>query len=232
MGQLFQDLSLRNRRFVFKDRIEAGRLLARKLPPSLSPDALLLAIPAGGVPVALELARQLHLPMDLMIVRKVQIPGNTEAGFGAVGPDGEAIFNEELLRRLRLPQEEIIAQVEKTRKVVESRNQRFRGGKSFPDLRSKTVILVDDGLASGFTVKEAVRFVRRREAKEIIIAVPTAPEDTVNQLLPLVDEIYCLNVRSHYPFAVAEAYRNWYDLPDEEVLSLLKEAWKEKKFSK
>jgi predicted phosphoribosyltransferase len=196
-------------------------LLAQRLSKSVSPEALLLAIPAGGVPVACEIARALRLPLDLMIVRKIQIPGETEAGFGAVGPDGEVIFNEDLLRRLRLRPEVVGQKVEETRKVVEARNQLFRKGKAFPRLKGKTVILVDDGLASGFTMMEAVRFIRRREANRIIVAIPTAPEDSVHRLLPEVDEIYCLNVRTFFPFAVAEAYENWYDLTDQEVISLL-----------
>jgi len=225
MGKLIEDRNLRNKRYVFQDRMEAGRLLARRLSNSVSLEAMVLAIPAGGVPVALEIARVLNLPLDLMIVRKIQIPTNPEAGFGAVGPDGEVIFNEDLLERLNLTKEEIDQQVEKTKKIVGSRNQRFRRGRGFPDLSGKTVILVDDGLASGFTMAEAIRFIKKRKAHKIIIAVPTAPGDTVNRLLPMVDEIYCLNIRTFSPFAVAEAYEDWYDLTDQEVISLLREAW-------
>lgn len=105
---------------------------------------------------------------------------------------------------------------------MEARNQLFWRGKSFPSLRNKSVI-VDDGLASGFTMMEAVRFMRRREAKKVIVAIPTAPEDSVNRLLPEADEIFCLNVRTFFPFALAEAYENWYDLTDEEHISLLQD---------
>ncbi len=224
VGKLFEDPNLRNRSYLFKDRAEAGRLLAQKLSPSVSPDALVFAIPAGGVPVALEISRRLNLPLDLMIVRKVQIPGNTEAGFGAVGPDGEVIFNQDLLKRLHLTKEEIDEEVQKTQKVVEARNRIFRSSRIFPEVIGKTAILVDDGLASGFTMIEAARFLQRRKAGKIIVAVPTAPEETVKRLLLRVDEIYVLNIRASFPFAVAEAYENWYDLGDEEVLSLIKEA--------
>jgi predicted phosphoribosyltransferase len=223
MATLFEDRSLRNKTFIFKDRAEAGKRLAQKLSKFVSPEALVLAIPAGGVPVACEISRVLKLPLDLMIVRKIQIPGQTEAGFGAVGPDGETIFNEELLRRLRLRGEVIQQKVEETKKVVEARNQFFRDGRPFPPVKGKTVILVDDGLASGFTMMEAVRFMRRREAEKVIVAIPTAPEDSVNRLLPEADEIFCLNVRTFFPFAVADAYENWYDLTDQEVISLLKD---------
>jgi len=227
VGKLFEDRTLRNRSYVFKDRTEAGRLLAEKLSPSLSPDALVFAVPAGGVPVALEIVRKLNLPLDLMIVRKVQIPGNPEAGFGAVGLDGEVILNQDLLNRLRLTEEEIEEQVQKTKKVVEERNRVFRRGRIFPEVIDKTAILVDDGLASGFTMAEAVSFLKRKKARKIIVAVPTAPEETVKRLLPAVDEIYVLNIRTSFSFAVAEAYQDWYDLGDEEVLTLLKEAARE-----
>jgi len=183
-----------------------------------------LAVPAGGVPVALEIARKLNLPLDLIIVRKVQIPGNTEAGFGAVGPDGEVIFNQDLLKRLRLTEETIEEEVQKTKRIVEARNRIFRRGRIFPEMADRTAILVDDGLASGFTMAEAASFLKRKKAKKIIVAVPTAPEETAKRLLPMVDEIYVLNIRTSFSFAVAEAYQNWYDLGDEEVISLLKEA--------
>ncbi|HYB21656.1 MAG TPA: phosphoribosyltransferase family protein [Thermodesulfobacteriota bacterium] len=202
-------------------------MLAQKLSPSSPADGLVFAVPAGGVSVALEISRKLNLPLDLMIVRKVQIPGNTEAGFGAVGPDGEVIFNQDLLKSLRLTREEIDEQVEKARKNVEARNRIFRGGRIFPEVIDHTAILVDDGLASGYTMAEAVRFLQKRRAKKIIVAVPTAPEETIKRLLPTVDEVYVLNIKTSFPFAVAEAYQNWYDLEDEEVLSLLKVTRKE-----
>lgn len=227
MGTLFEDRKLRNRLFVFQDRAEAGRILAQKLSEFVSPDALVLAIPAGGVPVACESARALKLPLDLMIVRKIQIPGQAEAGFGAVGPDGETIFNEELLRRLRLREEVIKQKVEETKKVVEARNRLFRNGRPFPPVKGKSVILVDDGLASGLTMMEAARFMKRKGVAKITVGVPTASEDSIDRLLPDVDEIYCLNIRTFFPFAVAEAYEDWYDLTDSEVISLLQETCKD-----
>ena len=224
MGILIEDSALRNRDNVFKNRSEAGSFLAGMLGDYASSNALVLAIPAGGVPVAYELARYLELDIDIVIVRKIQIPGNTEAGFGAMGPDGEVIFNEMLLRILRLSKKEVEQQVEKTKTVLEARNRLFRKGKPFPDLNGRTVILVDDGLASGYTMSEAIRFVTRKVAKKIIAAIPTASKSAIELLLPLVDELYCLNIRG-YPFAVADAFKEWYDLSDEEVISYLKKAW-------
>ena len=225
MGRLIEERSLRNKLHIFKDRAEAGRLLAKRLVGYTSSEAFVLAIPAGGIPVALEIAKNLNLLMDIVIVRKIQIPGNIEAGFGAMGPDGEVIFNETLLRSLRLTKEEIEEQIGKTKRVLEARNKLYRKRKPFPDLENKTVILADDGLASGYTMSEAVRFIKRKNVKKIIVAVPTAPESSVNFLLPSVDELYCLNIRDFYPFAVADAYKEWHDLNNEEVISLLEDLW-------
>jgi predicted phosphoribosyltransferase len=222
MGILFEDTSLRNKSHVFADRVEAGRLLSEKLLKYSDTDAIVLAIPAGGVPVASEIARGTHLAMDLVLVRKVQIPGNPEAGFGAVGPDGDVIINNELLRQLGLTHAEADQQIEKTRKVLDQRNSLFRKGRPFPDIAGKTVILADDGLASGYTMSEAVAFIKKKDPNSIVVAVPTAPRRTVDFIMPEVHEIYCLNVRSLYPFAVAEAYRTWHDVTDNEVLALLK----------
>ena len=225
MGKLVENLKLRNKTCIFKDRAEAGKLLSEKLKHLASPDTIVLAIPAGGVPVGYEIAKSNGLLMDVLIVRKIQIPGNTEAGFGALGPDGKAIFNERLLRSLRLTEEEINQQIEKTKRVLEERNRSYRGNRPFPDLKNKVAIIVDDGLASGYTMLEAVNFVKSKQVKKIIVAVPTASESSIDLLLPEVDEIYCLNARALYPFAVAEAYMKWYDVGDEEVIALLRDLW-------
>jgi len=222
MGRLIEDISLRDEVHVFTDRAEAGRRLSEMLSGYKGRELIVLAIPSGGVPVGYEIARALMVPLDLIIVRKIQFPDNPEAGFGAVGPDGEVIFNESLLRRSRLAEEEINRQVEKTKKVVMARNELFREKRPFPELTGRDVIIVDDGLASGFTMYEAVRFIKRRGAGKVIVAVPTAPERTVSMLLPEVDELYCLNIRRTPFFAVADAYKNWYDVSDEEVISILK----------
>ncbi len=222
MDILIEDSKLRDRRLVFKDRAEAGRLLAAELDGYRGADGMVLAIPAGGVPVAVEIAGGLDLAMDLIIVHKVQVPYNAEVGFGAMDPEGGILFNEPLLRQLALSYDAIQQQIEKTRKVIEQRNRLFREGRPFPFLGEKTAIVVDDGLASGYTLKAAVRYVRRNNPSRIIAAVPTGSAYSVKELLPEVEEIVCLNVRSGFPFAVAEAYRQWHDVRDEEVLSLLK----------
>lgn len=222
MGKLIEEVSLRNKLHVFEDRTEAGRLLAEKLMQYRDSGGIVLGIPSGGVPVAREIAAALHLPMDLLIVRKLQIPYNPEAGFGAMGLDGEIILNQQLINQLGLTEDEIRVEAEKTKEVIKRRNMIFRKGRPFPSLKDRIAILVDDGLASGYTMLAAVNFIKRKTPKKIIVAVPTVSKRTVGLVLPEVDELVCLNVRHGISFAVADAYRNWYDLSDEEVLSIVK----------
>jgi putative phosphoribosyl transferase len=138
-----------------------------------------------------------------------------------MGPDGEMILNEGLMTHLNLTKEEIESQARKTMEVIRRREQLFRGGRPFPHLNEKTVILVDDGLASGYTMRAAVRNVRKMLPERVVIAVPTGAWRTVELILPEVDLLVCLNVRTGPSFAVADAYEHWYDLNDNEVLSLL-----------
>lgn len=220
--KLIEDRSLRNKLHVYQDRIEAGRILASMLQAHKDSDAIALAIPSGGVPVGAEIARALGLSFDLLIVRKIQIPYNPEAGFGAVGPDGEPVFNEALLKSLMLTEKEIMEQVTKARESVRKRNELFRKNKSFPLLKGRVVIIVDDGLASGYTMLAGINYVKKGMPAKVIVAVPTASERAIRFLLPEVDELICPNVREGPVFAVADAYINWYDLSEEEVFKILK----------
>jgi len=224
MGMLVEEALLRDKLHVFKDRIEAGYLLAEKLVRYRNSDALILGIPSGGVPIASVIAHLLGKPMDLIIVRKIQIPYNPEAGFGAVGPEGDIILNERVLNQLSLTEKEMKAQIQKTMDGINKRNQLFRQNKAFPGLKDKDVIVVDDGLASGYTMFAAIKFIKKKYPQKVIVAVPTGSERTVEFVLSVVDELVCLNVRGRFPFAVADAYRNWYDLTDEEVLRIIKAA--------
>jgi predicted phosphoribosyltransferase len=225
LGKLIEIKSLRDGERVFKDRSEAAGKLARLLKDNGGFDgsgAIVLGIPSGGVPVASGIAAVLGCELDLIIVRKVQIPECPEAGFGAVGPGGEVILNTMLMHELSLTENEVKREVDKTKEVINKRDSLFRGGRPFPDVSGRTVIIADDGLASGYTMNSAVEFVQRRSAARVVVAVPTAPMRTIDMLLAKVEEVYCLNVRTGYTFAVADAYENWYDLPDNEVTSILK----------
>jgi putative phosphoribosyl transferase len=227
MGKLSEDPALRDRIHIFVDRPAAGRRLAGFLEKYRGTDVALFAIPAGGVPVAAEIARALALPLDLIIVRKIQLPWTTEAGFGALDPGGQAIFNEDLIRRASLSPADIDAQVKKTAAGLQQREQLFRRGKPYVRLEGRPALVVDDGLASGYTMRAAIGFLKAQGAGSLIVAVPTASEHTVRDLLPLVDELYCPNVRGGYSFAVAEAYENWYDLTEDEVLQIMASLAKE-----
>jgi predicted phosphoribosyltransferase len=223
MGKLLEDTTLRDRVHVFKDRAAAGRLLAARLLGYQGRGARLFAIPAGGVPVAAEIARALEVPLDLVIVRKIQLPWTTEAGFGALDPRGEAIFHQEFLRRLQMTPAEIDLQVQKTLATLKQREKLLRQDRPYPDLAGAATIIVDDGLASGYTMRAAIQFLKGKGAGAIIVAVPTAAAHTAESLLPLVDELFCLNVRGGWSFAVADAYEEWYDLDEGEVLGILQQ---------
>lgn len=221
MGKLIEDPDLRDKRFVFEDRPDAGQRLAAFLGHYRGADALLFAVPSGGVPVAAEAARILSLPFDLLIVRKLQIPFNPEAGFGAMALNGDVLLNDELVASVGLGEEEIADAVQATKKVLDQRDRLFRGGRPLPSCGGKKIIIIDDGLASGYTMRVAARWVRSMKPENVVVAVPTGSERTADVMRREVDEIVCLNVRSSYRFAVAEAYRRWHDLSDDEVLRII-----------
>ena len=223
-AKIIENQDYRNRIAVFKDRFEAGKLLSYKLQEySGKENVIVLAVPAGGVPVGHMVASNLGAPMDVVIVRKIQIPWSPEAGFGAVTWDGKIVLNEDLVEQLGLTGEEMEKAILKTKSNILQRIRKFRGNKSMPDFSSKIVILVDDGLASGFTILAAAMSIKEDAPEKIVVAVPTASLGAVELLAAEVDEIVCLNIRSGPSFAVAEAYVNWYDLADEEVLKILQE---------
>ncbi|MHC4322451.1 MAG: phosphoribosyltransferase [Planctomycetota bacterium] len=223
MQRLIEDASLRNKLYVFKDRKDAGTLLAQRLLGYKDINGIVFAIPSGGVPVAAEIAKALTLPLDLIIVRKVQVPYCPEAGFGAVSPDNKVLLNENLLRSLSLSEKDVERQIQITREIIKKRESLFRKGLLFPSIKGRVAIIVDDGLASGYTMLSAIDYVKRQEPQKIVVAVPTGSKETVKLILPKVDELVCLNIRSGYGFAVANAYENWYDLDDDEVISIIQD---------
>lgn len=222
-AKIIENPTYRDRVSVFRDRFQAGKLLADKLRKYAgNGKVIVLAVPAGGVPVGYTVAKELVVPMDVIVVRKIQIPWNPEAGFGAITWDGNIVLNEALVEQLDLTEKEIEASILKTRRNIQERLRKFRGDKPMLQLEDKVVVLVDDGLASGFTLLAAARSLRKMAPEKIIIAVPTASLGAIKLLTSEVDEIVCLNIRSGPSFAVANAYENWYDLKDEEVINLLK----------
>ena len=221
MTKIIEMEELRNKNYVFRDRVHAGELLASKLKPYVGKDSIVLAIPSGGVPIGSTLAKELGLQMDLIIVRKLPIPYNTEAGFGSMSWNGEVKLNEKLVEQLQLSDPEIDSIIRDVKSELDKRMEIFRGNIPFPELKGKTAIIVDDGLASGYTLLAAISSVKRLSPARIIVAVPTASKNAVDLLAPYVDEIFCLNIRETKIFAVADAYQEWHDLTQQEVLKLL-----------
>lgn len=213
--------ALRGRRRVFADRPEAGCALVPLLQACAGTGAIVLGIPAGGVPVAAAIAAALDLALDVAVVSKMTPSWNSEVGYGAVAFDGTRLVNEDLVRRLGLTEAEVEEGVRLARRKVERRLRRLRGDRPMPDLAGRAVILTDDGLASGFTMRCALEAVGRLGAKERIVAVPTAHSASVERVADLADHVYCANLRSGYSFAVADAYRHWRDLDEDEVAEVL-----------
>lgn len=208
---------------VYADREEAGAVLARCLEEYRGPSTIVLAVPNGGVPVGLIVRSRLDADFGVLVVRKLHVPWNREAGFGAVAPDGSVAFNESVRRGLSLSPEEESVVIEQERREIARRSAMY-GARELPAIEGRTVILVDDGLASGYSMWAATKFVRRERPQNLIVAVPTASQSAVDLVTSTVDRLVCTNVRRGPVFAVADAYRHWYDLEDEEVLVLLRRA--------
>jgi predicted phosphoribosyltransferase len=212
---------LRDRSRVFADRAEAGEILAAMIAGREPDDAVVLAIPAGGVPVAAAMAERLGLPLGVAVVSKITLPWNTEAGYGAVAFDGTVLVNDALVRAVGLGAEDVERGAAETRRKVQRRRQRLEAGRPMPDLAGRTVLLVDDGLASGFTMRCALLALGGQGAAARVVAVPTAHGEALDRIAGEADRLYCANVRSTMPFAVADAYRRWHDVSEAEAARLL-----------
>ncbi|MFX0023675.1 MAG: phosphoribosyltransferase [Candidatus Hermodarchaeota archaeon] len=220
----------------YESRLKAGKIVAEYLEDKnedlytrifKSPnDYFCYAIPNGGVPVSEGFCSQLNINYDILIVRKIKIPYNTEAGFGAVTTDGTVLFNEPLLKQLNLSNTQINNSIKLTIEEIQQRIKfysREHNLKEFytKNIKNKIIILLDDGLASGFTMLAGIKMIKRYEPREIYIAVPTAPLRTIQRIQVEVSEIFCPNIRNTLWFAVADAYKNWYDVPETEVLEII-----------
>jgi putative phosphoribosyl transferase len=212
---------LHGRAPVFQDRTAAGAALARMLQGYHGSNALILGIPAGGVPVAAEMATRLALPVEVAPVSKVLLPWTTESGYGAVAFDSSVWIDQELVQSFGLSQEEIERAVAEARAKVQRRMAQLRGGAPLPDLSGRPVVLVDDGIAAGSTMRAAIAAVRAQRPIELVVAVPTAHERSLEIIAEFADEVYCANVRGGGRFAVADAYEQWRDIRDDEVAAML-----------
>jgi predicted phosphoribosyltransferase len=212
-------------RTVFHDRVEAGDVLAAWLGDYAGrPEVLVLALPRGGVPVAARVAEALGAPLDVFVVRKLGVPGHEELAMGAIASGGVLVRNEEVVAKLGLGEDTLRRVAEAERRELARRERSYREDRPPPDLAGRVVILVDDGLATGSTMRAAVAAARRLGPARVVVAVPTAPASTCQRLREVADEVVCATTPR--PFrAVGNSYRSFPQTSDEEVRSLLEAAW-------
>lgn len=221
--RIFELQKFRDQVHVFRDRVSAGKVLADMLKEYKNRNAIVMAIPAGGVAVGAAIAKELNLPLDVAVVSKITLPWNSETGYGAVAFDGTVKLNQEFLFHLNLNGKEIQQGIEKTTQKVNRRLKMLRGDRPLPNFTQNTIILVDDGLASGFTLLVAIEALGKAGYQHVILAVPTAHQESIRRIARKVEAIYCPNLRGGLSFAVADAYEHWRDLDEEEVKKILAE---------
>jgi len=207
---------------IFADRHDAGRRLAEALGEYRRADAIVLAIPRGGVVVGYEVAAALGLPLDVIIPRKIGAPFQQELAIGAIG-DNEYVLDEQTVRYLGVSDQYIAEEIERQKHEIERRWQLYRDDRPFPDLTGKTAIMVDDGIATGYTTMAAARAIRKRRPAKLVLAVPTAPRESVARLRPEVDKLIVLDTPEPF-FAVGSWYEVFDQTTDEEVIELLHRA--------
>jgi predicted phosphoribosyltransferase len=206
---------------AFPNRTEAGRQLAEKLEKYTGRhDVAVLGLPRGGVPVAYEVAKRLRVLLDVFIVRKLGVPGFEELAAGAIASGGVRVLNEEVVRALPHAEQAIEAVTARETAELERREQTYREGRPAPELRDRTVILVDDGLATGATMRAAVKALRERGAARIVVAVPVGPTDTCQEIQQLADETICLTMPAFFQ-AVGQYYEDFSQTSDDDVRELL-----------
>ena len=204
----------------FADRVDAGRRLAEALGRYRERDLLVLGLPRGGVPVAFEVAAALHAPLDVLVVRKLGVPYQPELAFGAIGEGGVEVLNDVVVRRLGLRAEAIAAVEDAQRTELQRRVDRYRGGRPGLDLTARTVLIVDDGFATGATARAAVLVARARGADTVVLAAPIGAADTVAELRKVADEVVCIGVPRDF-MAVGQGYDDFDQTSDEQVCALL-----------
>jgi len=210
---------------MFEDRKEAGEALARALEPYRgTPGLLVLAIPRGGTEIGYEIARYLGADFDLLVCRKLPYPFNPESGFGAIAEDGTVYINPRA--SIPMSEAEVLEIIRQQQEEIQRRIQVLRGGRPLPDLQGRTVILTDDGIAMGSTMHAAVEMCRKAGAAKVVVAVPVAGPYSVAEFSRLADDLVVLESPPNF-HAVAQVYRHWYDVSDEEVLAIMERWWRE-----
>jgi predicted phosphoribosyltransferase len=209
---------------LFKDRRDAGKQLAQELSAYAGrSDVIVLALPRGGVPVAYEVARALNTPLDIFIVRKLGLPGHEELAIGAIASGGIRVLNHDIVQALKIPQTMIDTVTRQELQELERRERAYRGDRPPPEVRGRTVILIDDGLATGASMRAAVAALRAQNPARIVVAVPTAAPETCAAFESEVDEIVCAMTPEPF-YGVGRWYEDFSQTTDEEVRALLEEA--------
>lgn len=208
---------------TFHDRVDAGRKLAELLLPLRGEDVVVLGLPRGGVPVAAQVARALHAPLDVIVVRKLGVPIQPELAMGAIGEDGVRVMNEDVLRAIQIDDAEIARVEARERTELQRRADRFRRDRPSVPLRGRTALVIDDGIATGSTAAAACRVARAHGAARIILAVPVASPEATRMLQHVADEVISVDTPEHTR-SVGEWYEDFSQTSDDEVVSLLAEA--------
>jgi putative phosphoribosyl transferase len=204
----------------FRDRLDAGRRLAHALQHCRHDDVVVLALPRGGVPVAAEVARALGAPLDVIVVRKVGVPFQPELAMGAVGEDGARVVNEDVVRGAGVTEAQLARVEQQERAELERRVARFRGSRRRVPLAGRTVIVVDDGIATGSTAQAACQVVRAAGASKVVLAVPVAPRPLIEELRRVADDVVAVVAPAHFQ-AVGQWYDDFSQTTDDQVVALL-----------
>ncbi len=205
---------------MWRDRVEAGRALASRLKDLTGPDTIVLGIPRGGVIVAAETASILKLPVDVLVTRKLGAPGNPELGVGAIAPDGETVIDDGLVRYLHVTPDYLEREEAAQLTELKRREKQYRGDTTEPDWTGKTLIIIDDGIATGATIKAAALYARRRGAKRVVISAPVAPSDAAERLADSADDFVFLETPEYFQ-AVGAFYADFSQTTDDEVRQAL-----------
>jgi putative phosphoribosyl transferase len=207
---------------VFVDRIDAGRRLAERLADYARFEPVVIGMARGGVPVAAQVAERLGAPLDVLVVRKIGVPWHPELGVGAIAEGGAIVSNEALIADLGIRPGELEPVIERERRVLEDRVRRYRGQRPPAPVEGRVAIVIDDGLATGYTARAAVEAVRRRGASRVVLAVPVAPRHTIEALRSVADEVVAVDPRDDL-YAIGEFYADFSQTSDEEIVALLGE---------
>ena len=208
---------------TFEDRLEAGRKLGEALKGFRGKDVVVLGIPRGGVVVANEVAKALGAPLDIVVTRKIEAPGEPEFGLGAVTQEGDVLMDTQAAESVGASSDYLEDQIRKKKEEVNERMRKLRGDRPYPALEGRVVLVVDDGIATGSSVEAAVMSVRKRDPKEVVVAVPVAPREVVGSLSSGGTRVVCLETPAPF-FAIGEFYRDFAQVDDAEVIRILDES--------